>query len=95
MIALRVWEINPQEKKKMRSKDMGERLREAIEIRGKMRDLGLEPVLPPTFKQACDRFVRGGEGSSGTISLPDTNRRLVYKFVLRHGVPSEVSLRAA
>lgn len=79
----------------MRSKDMRERLRETLEIRGKMRDLGLEPVLPPSFKEACDRFVRGGEGSSGTISLPDTNRRLVYKFVLRHGAPSEVTLKAA
>ena len=79
----------------MRSKDAGERLREILDIRMKMRELGLEPVIPASFKRACARFVRDGEGSSGTVSLPDTNRALVYKFVTRHGVSSEVTIRSA
>jgi hypothetical protein len=76
-------------------KSQAERMRECIEIRKKMKDLGLDAMMKhhPQFALAMNAFVRGGIHGSGRIKLPELGRYLCYLFDARMHTESNVHLR--
>lgn len=71
-------------------KSMQDRLKECIDIREKMTELGL-PV-PETLIQAMNDFVRDNRASSGKVLIPRANRYMEYVLSTKH--PCSAVLRA-
>lgn len=70
------------------------RVREAVQVRTKLNELGIG-VDDPQAKKLCDvlnDFVRG-TGFTGTLPLDRYERVAIMKLSLRDGVQSKVVLR--
>ncbi len=76
-------------------KPLEERVREAVQVRAKLRELGLSEQ-DDQVRRLCDivnDFVRG-DGFTGTLPLDRYGRTALVKLSLRCGVRSKVVLQS-
>ena len=78
----------------MDKKNVEERVKDCVVIRGKLRELGLEGTLNlgPLFLE-MNEFVRDGQTRSGAIPMPEIERVLVYELKSKVGRESYVVLK--
>lgn len=62
-------------------KSLSERVKECINIRCKMNELGISELdSVKTYNDIMNNYIRTGESKSGVIIIPEINRRLHYDF---------------
>lgn len=78
----------------MKQKSQSERLKECIELRKQINDLGLECLsdLDPLFLIMND-FVRNGTSASGKIKMPSVHRIAEYTFTNNPQIVSSLVLK--
>ena len=62
-------------------KPLNQRVKECINIRSKMNDLGIS-VLDSIkkYNDIMNEYIRTGKSTNGEIPIPEINRRLIYVF---------------
>jgi hypothetical protein len=62
-------------------KTLGDRVKECINIRSKMNELGISNLdSMKVYNDIMNNYIRTGENNVGSILIPEINRRLFYDF---------------